>query len=101
MNTEFRLLLVEDHKMNQLVARKTLKRKYPKPIEVCYEIIHHPLSSMGKWCHLRQGAKYVVWLQPPQTSVLLSLLGPFDLERDTVVCQTLGVTPFVWMVWYP
>jgi PAS domain S-box-containing protein len=28
-NTSFRLLLVEDHKMNQLVARKTLERKFP------------------------------------------------------------------------
>lgn len=27
--TPFRLLLVEDHKMNQLVARKTLERKFP------------------------------------------------------------------------
>ena len=27
-NLEFRLLLVEDHKMNQLVARKTLKKKW-------------------------------------------------------------------------
>ncbi len=28
-NTPFRLLLVEDHKMNQLVATKTLQRKFP------------------------------------------------------------------------
>jgi len=28
-NTAFKLLLVEDHKMNQLVARKTLQRKFP------------------------------------------------------------------------
>jgi PAS domain S-box-containing protein len=28
-NNTFKLLLVEDHKMNQLVARKTLERKFP------------------------------------------------------------------------
>ena len=28
-DTAFRLLLVEDHKMNQLVARKTLKKQFP------------------------------------------------------------------------
>ena len=27
-STEFRLLLVEDHKMNQLVARKTLQKQW-------------------------------------------------------------------------
>ena len=34
LDRPFRLLLVEDHKMNQLVARKTLERQYEDKIEI-------------------------------------------------------------------